>query len=126
MSNIRILIGSLLAIICIAISFVHADTNPKYVPGISDLPVPSNFFIKPDSVSVFRSQAGRIIDASFIGRSSSAQIEEFYNLTLRALGWTKVEKLTYVRESEILTISTKKMEDRQLNNLEITFSIGPQ
>lgn len=102
---------------------VHAES--AYVPGISDLPVPAGFVLVENSSSVFRSQAGRIIEASFQGSSTKPDIEEFYDLTLRALGWNRDEKLTYLREAEklIITIHQKKIDNK--NIMEIHFSISP-
>lgn len=122
MSKIRNII---LALFCFFTVNAFTEEN-KYVPGISDLPVPANFYLKQDSSSVFDNQEGRIIDATFIGRSSKPEVEEFYNLTLQALGWRRSEKLVFLRESEVLSITINEIEDSQLNNIEISFSLRPQ
>jgi hypothetical protein len=126
MSKIKTLITSFLISVLVTLGAVAAAGNEKFVPGVSDLPVPTNFYLKHDSSSIFHEEEGRIIDASFIGRATESEVEEFYNLTLRALGWKRVEKLVYIRESEILRIEVQEIDDSQLNNLEINFSLRPQ
>ena len=97
----------------------------KYVPGISDLPVPINFHLINDSSAVFYNESGRIVEAFFKGRANRQEISEFYDITLKALGWQKLSFMQYVRENEVLDISANIIDDDQFNNLEIHFLLKP-
>ncbi|MBL6785567.1 MAG: hypothetical protein ISQ32_04620 [Rickettsiales bacterium] len=113
---------------CIILFFVTFSIfaeSRNYVPGISDLPVPLNFHLKNDTSSVFYNDSGRIVEAVFQGQAKSYEIKDFYDVTLNALGWEKIGHLKYVREKELLEISTKTIDDDQFNNLEIVFSLKP-
>ncbi|MBT4989263.1 MAG: hypothetical protein HOM96_01835 [Rickettsiales bacterium] len=105
-------------------SCAFADSR-NYVPGISDLPVPLNFHLKNDTSSVFYNDSGRIVEAVFQGQARGDEIKEFYNVTLKALGWERVGVLKYVREKELLEITTKSIDDDQFNTLEVNFSLKP-
>ena len=114
----------LILISTLLITNSFADSR-NYVPGISDLPVPLNFHLKNDTSSVFYNDSGRIVEAIFQGRARGDEITEFYNVTLKALGWERVGMLEYVREREFLEITTKAIDDDQFNNLEVHFSLKP-
>lgn len=101
---------------------IFAAPKNNFVPGVSDLPVPINFTLKDDSSSVFFSDAGRIVEATFEGKGEYDDILNFYNKTLRALGWKIKGKLKYSREGEILRIHLNIRGE----NLEIEFSLRPE
>lgn len=102
-----------------------AVTSNNFVPGIPDLPVPSNFTIKKDSSSIFFNDSGRIIEATFIGKGNHKDINNFYNKTLKALGWKRQKHLVFLREKEILNIKLVSLNNKDYN-MTIYFSLKPQ
>lgn len=115
-----------IALIFFLLFSVQAQAKQLFVPGISDLPVPINFFPIDKKTSVFNGSSGRIINATFKGRAYSHEIISFYAKTLPALGWDSTGDLTYQRDSESLEINIEvKSTAKNYDNLEITFSVTP-
>ena len=98
----------------------------NFVPGVSDLPVPMNFFLIDDSSTIYHNKAGRIVNASFKGRGKEKNVADFYHKTLPALGWEKIEDLVYIRDTEKLYITIETIKtDSRFNNLNLIFSLKP-
>jgi hypothetical protein len=100
---------------------LYAEEN--YVPGISDLPVPANFFYIDDSSGIFNNGYGRFINANFRGKSKLETIYDFYEKTLPALGWDAKEKFTYVRDEEILEIKISQINE---DEVQLNFQLSPK
>ena len=116
----------LLIISLFAINFTaFAATNLKYVPGVSDLPVPINFFLEDGSSSILEYTEGRIITAKFTGNASRNSVAQYYDSTLKSLGWKKLNKLRYHRDEELLTIKTADITNDDFNNISLDFTIIP-
>ena len=119
----------LIFFILITISFTkYCFAGPKhhFVPGMSDLPVPINFSLQKDSSSIFISDSGNLVEATFRGRGEKNAILEFYRKTLKALGWKRINKEKFSREGEFLTITLIPIQDNKYHNLEIQFLIKPE
>lgn len=120
----KIIISFLLAFF--AFKTANAEMKNGFVPGVSDLPVPINFTLHEDSSSVFFNDSGRIVEAVFRGRGEYDEVLNFYNKTLKALGWKTEGTLKYSREGEMLTIKLTHIQDNKYSNLEIDFSLRPE
>ena len=102
-----------------------AASKLKYVPGVSDLPVPINFFLEEGSSSILEYTEGRIITAKFTGNASRNSVSQYYDSTLKSLGWKKLNKLRYIRDDELLTIKTSDITEDDFNNISLDFTIIP-
>ncbi len=108
MSKIIILIFTLV------ILATNSQAKENFVPGISDLPVPANFYYLDDSSGIFNNAYGRFISANFRGKGEFETIHQFYQKTLPALGWEAKEKFTYIRDEEILEIKIRKINETEI------------
>ena len=77
-----------------------------------------------DGPVVFDAPGGRIIDVQVAGRTSAAQVIEFYRDTLPQLGWKPVGAAsgTFEREGEILKLVIDEAERGQVA---VRFSLAP-
>jgi hypothetical protein len=99
----------------------------KFVPGISDLPVPGNFYLIDDSSSIFYNDGGRIIEAVFKGKGEKKNVIDFYRKTLPALGWKEKSSLNFIRENEELKIKIEVVKQAKLyQKLKLYFTLTPR
>ena len=101
-------------------NFAFAKSN--FVPGISDLPVPASFHLIQDISGVYHDNAGRLVTANFKGKAVEADILDFYNKTLPALGWRRKERLRFTRDGETLRIQITEVNQTELL---INFQLNP-
>jgi len=110
----KLLLSCLLAI---AVSFpLHAkEMSPKvdkkeivddidYVSGFEDLPLMDGVIERTDLNFSFDSLEGRIIQSYIETDKPFSAVEEYYDSTLKGLGWTKIKNSSYKRDDGILTI----------------------
>ncbi len=78
--------------------------EPRYVPGVEDLPLMAGLFSITAASMRFDSPGGRIVVAYAEGRGDRSSIAAFYAQTLAPLGWERMEPLLFRRDAETLRI----------------------
>jgi hypothetical protein len=99
------------ALVCAAPAFADA----AYFAAIEDLPLPPGFSEVAGEPS-FETAEGRIVLAIADGRSSAAQISDFYSAALPQLGWAFSPNpdgaLVFQRGRETLTFAVREGAQR--------------
>ncbi len=96
-------LSAALAILLVATPPAHAGTQ-GFAEGIEDLPLMPGLHSRKDSLTVFDSPYGSIVESMAEGAVSPADITNFYARTLPQLGWTRATTTTFRRDTEELTL----------------------
>ena len=100
-----LILASLLASLAGApVNAQTASGEPRYLPGVEDLPLMAGLFPINAAPLRFDSPGGRIVVVYAEGRVDRAAVAAFYGQTLAPLGWTRLEPLFYQRDAETLRI----------------------
>lgn len=85
------------------------NNKTKFLPYITDIPAMQGFEVDPRTASIFDSKEGRVAQIYATGfQENHNSIEIFYDSILPRFGWTRVKRLTYIKNSEVLTIAIEK------------------
>jgi hypothetical protein len=96
----------LLALLCLfAVPAFAASTT--YFSDLPDLPVAPHLVEDPDSAVRFDQPEGRVIVLQASGNAQANEINNFYAMTLPALGWKSAGNNRYIRAKETLTLDVK-------------------
>ncbi|MDH5187486.1 MAG: hypothetical protein OEW37_00860 [Rhodospirillaceae bacterium] len=123
------------AALAVFVAFLAMSIQPRatlageavFLSVIDDLPLMEGLSESGDGVQ-FESPQGRIAEVSATGNVKPQTLSDFYENALPQLGWKKISSGTYLREGEILKITTGLPEDGSLSNgaLVVIFSLHPQ
>jgi hypothetical protein len=94
----------------------------QFVAGTEDLPLMPGLKPVPNSGIVFDKPEGRIVEARASGATTRAKVEEFYAVSLPALGWTSVSRDQWQRDSERLKLDFADSSGK----LAVGFTLSPQ
>ncbi len=94
----------------------------RYSEAMEDLPLMATMQELPDSVVVFDTPNGRIVEMTAQTAASQEQIKKFYNNALPQLGWHTQAPHIYWRDGERLTVD---MHVDGANTL-VHFSLSPK
>ena len=96
-----------------------------FLSVVDDLPLMAGLSESGDGVQ-FESPQGRIAEATATGNIKPQDLSDFYENALPQLGWEKIGSGTYMREGEVLKITTALPEGGPGGELVVVFSIHPQ
>ena len=96
-----------------------------FLSVVDDLPLMAGLSEAGDGVQ-FESPQGRIADVSATGNVNPQDISDFYENALPQLGWKKIGSGAYLREGEVLKITTALPEGGAGGALVVVFSLRPQ
>jgi len=112
------------ALLSAGLTAAPARADGGYVGGIDDLPLMPGLVEDTQSGLVFRSPAGRIVDAYAAGRVRADRVADFYAEVLPQLGWRRIDSEYFARDGEILEIEALP-EVTDANRVTVRFSLSP-
>jgi hypothetical protein len=80
-----------------------AAGGEAFLVELEDLPLAPGLAEMPGGL-LFDSAEGRVVEASAKGEVAAEQVRQFYETTLKQLGWQNVGPLQFRRDNEILRI----------------------
>lgn len=90
--------------------FAYCDkvnTNDKitfFVDGIQDVPLHQNMIIKENSLIMFDTNQGNLVEVEIKGDQKISNLKNFYNEVLPNLGWQMLKKNKFKRDQNFLEI----------------------
>lgn len=106
---------------CMAVQRVEESLTEKrdagFVPNLQDVPMPAHFVADAGTSSFFDSAEGRIAEVNAEGFGDEEEVADFYSDTMPQFGWTKVDRLAYKKEGELLVITVSKGKSDTLTNI---------
>lgn len=93
-------------------SFLVESEDVPLMPGLVESHAQGVLFDTPE---------GRIVEAHAEGLVAAGDVEAFYAATLPQLGWTRLDALTFRRETELLRLETSPSK----GGLAVRFVIHP-
>lgn len=103
------------------ISFSAFAGQVGYSGVIDDLPLMPGMIEKMEDSIVFDAPGGRIVEIGAETKANVAAVSEFYADALPALGWEPISSSGFIRDNEILKISSERKE----NITVVHFSLAP-
>jgi len=117
------LIFILLIVISAPMIGTGSRAEPKFVPGINDLPLMPGLSLRSETPVVFDTPSGRIVEVFDTSAAPLIRIRSFYGDTLPQLGWQQKNKDAFQRDNETLKIEIS--EDGKGRRV-VRFSVVPQ
>ncbi|MBO5997810.1 MAG: hypothetical protein J6P93_04730 [Alphaproteobacteria bacterium] len=87
-----------------------------FLAGTEDVPLMQELTLLPEETFDFDTQDGRLYFSKAVTSVDSEKVLDFYRQTLPQLGWKEDEFKNFVREDDVLRISTtdKQTEDGKI------------
>ena len=105
--TVKLFLVSLLALF-ISVFPVYAD---DFLTGTEDVPLMSALTLLDDETFDFDTEDGRLYFSKATTSIDSEKVLKFYRETLPQLGWKEDEFKNFVREDDVLRISTTKKQN---------------
>lgn len=99
----------LLTLLFIYMSVPAFAAETAYFSALREMPVAPNLTEDVNSAVRFDQPEGRIIVMQASGFAQSAEITDFYNKTLPALGWKSTGTNSFSRDQEVLILDIKPL-----------------
>ena len=102
-----------LSIFFFSVILVHSSFtgSTNFIDGVEDLPLHENMEFIKDSLILFDTNEGRIIQLDTKGKVEKTVIKDFYEELLPNLGWSLVKENMFSRDDEIIEIEFSKEGD---------------
>lgn len=94
----------------------------EFVAGTEDVPLMPGLMPQPNSDLVFDKPEGRIVEAGAEGATTRAKVEAFYAASLPPLGWRRLGRDRWQRDSEQLSLDFAGTHGR----LAVGFTLSPR
>ena len=114
------LVRPLIALILTLSAPILALASETFLAELEDLPLAPGLTEAAGGL-LFDSADGRIVEATASGAIGAEQVRQFYEQTLRQLGWQSVGPLQFRRDNEILKIGL----DEKAKSLTVHFNLTP-
>lgn len=99
-----------------------ATAQERFSTMIEDLPLPALLIEDTDNSVLFDKPSGRFVELEAFTQSMSAlEIYTFYERSLPALGWQKIDTKNYQRDKENLKIHIEQKDKTQ----RVIFTLTP-
>lgn len=95
-------------IILIHPSFLESN---KFIDGVEDLPLHEKMEFVENSLILFDTNEGRIVQLDTKGKVEKKVVKDFYNQLLPNLGWRLVKENKFSRQDEIIEIEFSEKND---------------
>lgn len=108
--------------VVVAVAAAAPAHAADFLKAIEDVPLPKGMTEQGEPV-VFESEQGRVVKASAEGQVGATEISSFYEQSLPALGWKRIEGagFSFERENERLNIAVR--EPASARPVRITFEL---
>lgn len=94
----------------------------SYIPGTEDVPVMEGILCTQETPSLFDTEKGRVVISKVVSSLKDSEIENFYRQILSNLGWSKLSKNKYKRESQVLDIKIESEKGKTFITFELVES----
>jgi len=108
-----------LFMLALAPLFAAAATG-NFLAELEDLPLAPGLVEAPGGL-LFDTAGGRIVEAHASGEIAADQVRQFYEQSLRQLGWQSLGPLQFRRDNEILKITLEEKRP----TLTVHFNLAP-
>ena len=111
-------------VLALVMNLQATDTDTSYLQILSDVPLAPGLSMEDDSQVDFDTADGRIAEAIAFGPTELQAVKEFYQESLRALGWAQVsaKKWLFKRDEEQLELNFKEAN----GTVEVHFRLSSQ
>ena len=80
------------------------EMDSSFVEGIDDLPLHEKMQVIKESLVLFDTYKGKLVEVKISGETDISIIRDFYSDILPNLGWMKKSNNKYIRGNDILSI----------------------
>lgn len=94
-----------------------------FLAGTEDVPFMQELTLLPDETFDFDTENGRIYFSKATTLIDSAKVLDFYRKTLPQLGWVEKEAGNFVREDDMLRISTTEEHSKKGKTTSVVFEL---
>ena len=117
--TVKLFLVSLLALF-ISVLPVYAD---DFLTGTEDVPLMSALTLLDDETFDFDTEDGRLYFSKAVASVDSKKVLDFYHQTLPQLGWVEEEQGNFVREGDVLRISTTEEQSESKKKTTVVFEL---
>lgn len=94
-------------------SYNETTAAPEFFEGLQDIPLMNGLVEITEDAIIFDKPEGDIVEAiAFMDTRTTEQVLNYYYEVLPAFGWSRVDRSTYFREAQTLTIEFDYIDQR--------------
>lgn len=97
----------IITLLIVAMFFAFPAKGEEFIPYLDSVPLMQGFNASTETALIFDKPEGRVIEVDAwcdLDCPDQKTIEEYYAHAMKILGWTALERNSYIKETETLVI----------------------